>query len=162
MELFDGMATMGAKSAIATIRKELVTEITTAEEKYDVMNTQRNPWQGAEQYILPMGIAIVAFVARYFTDACAPISSICSNTSEFLGHVYVAIFTLMIIVSAGKHAARRGWRRGCLAGAPCSDMSHNPPPTPAPGSIKSGFEYFKELLPLLTGGKLDVAKLKTS
>ena len=73
--LYDGMATMGSKSSIADTRKQLEQDIDRAQEQYDLNNKNKNPWQGAEQYILPMAIAILAWFLRYFTDACAPVSS---------------------------------------------------------------------------------------
>uniref|UniRef100_A0A7S2D5P0 GB1/RHD3-type G domain-containing protein n=2 Tax=Octactis speculum TaxID=3111310 RepID=A0A7S2D5P0_9STRA len=100
--MFTQIAHMGSKKNSAKFQATMLADIDEQIERFRVMNESRNPWQGAEQYIVPVIIAVIAYVGRYFAKGCAPISSVCHNTQDFLGHIYVGIATLMLIVSAGR------------------------------------------------------------
>ncbi len=67
------------------------------------VNAGRNPFRDVEYYAIPMGIAVVAFILRWIADtSCSSWSSTCKLTSEIMGHLYMAIFTVLLIISAGR------------------------------------------------------------
>lgn len=101
--LFKGLANMGRKSAIDATRKELEKDIESEFERYSTMNSQRNPFQNIEYYIVPIGLALLSYILRWVADAsCSEWSTTCRHGSHALGHVYATIFMFMLIMSFGR------------------------------------------------------------
>jgi len=68
------------------------------------MNANRNPFQNLEYYIIPLLVAFAAFVLRWVaeTSCSREHRSLCTNVSDAMGHIYVGIFTFIVIISANR------------------------------------------------------------
>jgi atlastin len=52
---------------------------------------------------VPLTVALVAFVLRWFADAtCSLYSQVCEQSSDFLSHVYDVVVFFMIIIGTTK------------------------------------------------------------
>lgn len=102
--MFDQMANMGLPSNIAEAREELETLVSEAHEKYTAMNSGRNPMKNIEPYLLPIMIALTAWLLGWFAKACSG-ASVCDNASELFSHVYVVCIFLMLLAGAGNIGA---------------------------------------------------------
>jgi len=101
--LFKGLANMGGRSAITSAQQELSKEIGEEFARYQTMNDQRNPWQYIEYYLIPMLLAGAAFIMAWIAEVtCSSWSTTCQQGAHALGHVYMAIFTFMVIMSFGR------------------------------------------------------------
>ena len=54
-----------------------------------------------DSYLLPILIALVSFIVRWFTDATCGAKA-CRAASEVLSHVYIVVFLFLAIVAATK------------------------------------------------------------
>ncbi|CAM9450639.1 unnamed protein product, partial [Chrysoparadoxa australica] len=103
LAVFSSIATMGRADSIEKALNELRAEIDEEYKRYSQLNSARNPFQNLEYYLLPMCVATCAFVLRWIADwTCAPWSDTCKLAADGLGHIYVGVFTFMLILSAGK------------------------------------------------------------
>lgn len=91
---------MGPKGKITEARAELGAAVAEAHSKYLAMNAGRNPLKNVEPYLLPMAVALSAYLCRWFVNmSCS--HSACTNASDFFAHLYVVCVTLIVIASAG-------------------------------------------------------------
>lgn len=99
--------------------------------RYEESNANRNPFQNFEYYVLPLLIALTAFLLRWVSDSTCSLEyrDYCSRISSGMGHIYVGIFTFLAVVSANK--------------------------------IRLLVEYARQVVPVLLGVNLDGSKAKT-
>eukprot|EP00980_Cylindrotheca_fusiformis_P031089 scaffold25815_cov147-Cylindrotheca_fusiformis.AAC.1 len=103
LQLFDSMATFGNKSSIQGARGLVIEQINEDYEVYQSLNAARNPLAGFETYVVPLTVALVSFILRFFADnTCSPYSGVCKKSSEFLSHVYAVVVCFMLIVALTK------------------------------------------------------------
>lgn len=94
VQMFDGIATMGSESAIARMKTQLLEAIAADEERYLTTNSLRNPYKDIEFYIIPLGIAAVAwFLARVVDATCS--TDFCEATEDTFVRVYMFIFFIL-------------------------------------------------------------------
>jgi atlastin len=56
-----------------------------------------------ETYLIPLAIAAVSAILRWFTDlTCSSHSATCRASSEVLHHIYMVVFFFLLIVGATK------------------------------------------------------------
>ena len=104
LELFDQMANMGPKGSIAAVRAELSAAVAAQHAKYAAMNEGRDPMKGVRAYLVPLSVALLSWlVSKLVGGLCG--ASICDNTADLFGHIYVACVALMVIASAGNIGA---------------------------------------------------------
>ena len=54
-------------------------------------------------YIIPLSIALIAYILRVIADTtCSSWSSVCRSSSDFLSHLYAVVICFMIILAATK------------------------------------------------------------
>ncbi|CAM9423538.1 unnamed protein product [Phaeothamnion confervicola] len=108
LKVFDGTATMGRRKAIEEARAGLLADVASELERFAALNASRNPFQNLEYYLVPLLLAVVAFVARpvfilWIADtSCSSWSETCRKASDGFGHVYVGIFFFLLIISANR------------------------------------------------------------
>jgi len=103
LKLFDSMATFGDKQSIQESRYVLKEQLASNASVYESLNDGRNPLAGMEIYLLPIGVAVAAFVLRSFLDwTCSPYATVCQASSELLSHVYAVVLWFMVIVGFTK------------------------------------------------------------
>mmetsp|Transcript_11887 Transcript_11887/g.14357 ORF Transcript_11887/g.14357 Transcript_11887/m.14357 type:complete len:562 (+) Transcript_11887:92-1777(+) len=100
LDMFDQMATMGLAANIAQVRADLVTDIEAAHEKYMAMNSGRNPMKNIEPYLLPIMIALTAWLFGFLTKVCTG-ASVCDNAAELFSHIYLVCIFLMLLAGIG-------------------------------------------------------------
>mmetsp|Transcript_18772 Transcript_18772/g.31630 ORF Transcript_18772/g.31630 Transcript_18772/m.31630 type:complete len:385 (+) Transcript_18772:1441-2595(+) len=94
---FDEMATMGAANVIATMRDALKSAVESERERYFATNSLRNPFKDVELYILPMGIAVVAWIAAVLVNATCS-TDFCESTEDTFVNIYLfVIFSIIVL-----------------------------------------------------------------
>jgi atlastin len=57
----------------------------------------------SHSYILPLAIALVAYILRVLADTtCSSWSTVCRSGSDFLSHLYAVVIFFMLILAATK------------------------------------------------------------
>jgi hypothetical protein len=60
-------------------------------------------WNLPRSYIIPLSIALIAYVLRVIADTtCSSWSSVCRSSSDFLSHLYAVVLCFMLILAATK------------------------------------------------------------
>ena len=91
-------ANLGPKEQIASFLKQLEADLAKQHTEYQTLNRLRDPFGFVAPYIVPILIAIVAYVLRYATDlVCSPWSQTCATSGLFLGQLYSTVFFFMLI-----------------------------------------------------------------
>lgn len=83
------------------VRDQLKLVIEGERERYFTTNALRNPFRDVELYILPMGIAVVAWIAAVLVNASCS-TDFCERTEDTFVNVYLFIF-FGIVVLAWNH-----------------------------------------------------------
>ena len=68
-------------------------------------NTDKDPFKNLELYLVPLVVALAAWVLRFVADVACPASVLggaCAATSSFLAWVYVIIFTGLACLAASQ------------------------------------------------------------
>lgn len=98
---FDSMANMGRRTIIAACRARVQRDMTKEHAMYTESNDNKNPFRNLEYYMLPMAIGLMAVVLRTVADAtCSEYSDVCREASHAFGHVYIVIFTFLLIMAS--------------------------------------------------------------
>jgi len=139
------MANFGGPAVVSRFRTELEGRLAEREAEYLARNKERNPTQGAEVVVLVIGAALCAWALKFLIDmVCAPWSTVCQRTSQFLGLVYMTIFiagAVLVYRTGGKALARLSAILTAVTGvnitlpamAPAV-ASSTPAPAPAPAA----------------------------
>jgi hypothetical protein len=91
----------GAKNVILKVRDQLKVAVEAERERYFTTNALRNPFRDVELYVLPLGIAVVAWLAAVLVDATCS-TDFCERTEDTFQNVYLFIF-FCVIVLAWRH-----------------------------------------------------------
>lgn len=103
LKKFDSIANFGSTRAIEEARRKLIVEIKESYVVYEKLNDGRNPLAGFETFIIPMGIAVVAFVLRWIADTtCSGWSQTCRAGSDMLSQIFAVVFIFLLIVASTK------------------------------------------------------------
>jgi len=103
LALFNDMADFGSQRSIQVAREKVLNEIDSSFRLYEKLNESRNPLMGFEIYIVPMTLALISFVLRWFADfSCSSWSHTCRRSSEFLSEVYTVVFLFILIIATTK------------------------------------------------------------
>jgi len=103
LRVFDEIAGFGSLSSIQSARERVLNEIDSSFRIYQQLNESRNPLMGFEIYIIPMTIALLAFLLRWIADTtCSSWSHTCRHTSHFLAEAYTVVFLFILIIAATK------------------------------------------------------------
>jgi hypothetical protein len=105
-------------------RTGLMQDLESEYARYQALNSSRNPFQNIEYYLIPMVVALMAFILRWVaeTSCSRHHRSLCTNMSDAMGHIYVGIITFIVIMSANR--------------------------------IRQFVEYMRQIIPILIGGDL--------
>jgi len=100
---FENMANFGSRSAIGDAREKVLQKIAKDFEVFKSLNDGRNPLLGFETYMLPLLVALVSFILRWFADfTCSSWSETCRASSDILSHIYMVVFFFLAIVASTK------------------------------------------------------------
>eukprot|EP00548_Thalassiothrix_antarctica_P005198 CAMPEP_0194141194 /NCGR_PEP_ID=MMETSP0152-20130528/10655_1 /TAXON_ID=1049557 /ORGANISM="Thalassiothrix antarctica, Strain L6-D1" /LENGTH=569 /DNA_ID=CAMNT_0038839743 /DNA_START=99 /DNA_END=1808 /DNA_ORIENTATION=- len=100
---FKSIANFGNKRNIDEAREKLLSQVGESFTVYNTLNDGRNPLAGFETYILPLVIALAAYILRVFADTtCSSWSSVCRKSSDFLSHLYAVVACFMLIIGLTK------------------------------------------------------------
>lgn len=103
LDMFKSIASFGNQRSIDEAREQLVNQVAESYIVYTKLNEARNPLAGLETYILPLAIALVAYVLRVIADTtCSSWSTVCRSSSDFLSHLYAVVLFFMLILAATK------------------------------------------------------------
>lgn len=100
---FKSIANFGNERGIEEAREQFTSGVDASFMVYTKLNEGRNPLAGLETYILPLAIAIVAYIFRVIADnTCSSWSSVCRTSSDFLSHLYAVVVCFMLILALTK------------------------------------------------------------
>jgi len=100
---FESMANFGSLTRIDEAREKVLQKIAKDFEVFKSLNDGRNPLLGFETYMLPLLVAFVSFILRWFADfTCSSWSETCRASSDFLSHIYMVVFFFLAIVASTK------------------------------------------------------------
>mmetsp|Transcript_13041 Transcript_13041/g.19909 ORF Transcript_13041/g.19909 Transcript_13041/m.19909 type:complete len:564 (+) Transcript_13041:131-1822(+) len=103
MSTFKSIANFGGQRHIEEAREKLLHEVDETFLVYTKLNESRNPLAGFETYILPIAIALVAYVLRVIADTtCSGWSTVCRKSSDFLSHLYAVVVCFLLIIGMTK------------------------------------------------------------
>ena len=103
VQVFRSVATFGSKKSIEEAEAKLNSQLESSWLVYESLNNGRNPLLGFETWLLPMAMAFLAYILRWFTDmTCSPYSQVCKASSEVLSHAYAVVFCFLAILAATK------------------------------------------------------------
>jgi hypothetical protein len=110
LQIFFEKATIGSETERERHHALLDAAIASRYEEYSVNNANRDPFKNLEFYLLPLTIALAAFFLRSVTDMTCfePATKnfdfewgdMCQRGSQFLAHLYLAIFMVVILMLA--------------------------------------------------------------
>jgi len=103
----------GAASVISKMRTQLKTVIESERERYFHTNALRNPFRDAELYILPMGIAAVAWIAAVLVNATCS-TDFCEKTEDTFVNVYLFILFGIVVLTWRHIAGALGYAKDIL------------------------------------------------
>lgn len=83
---------------IQKVRDQLKLAIEAERERYFTTNALRNPFRDVELYVLPMGIAVVAWLAAVLVNATCS-TEFCEATEDTFVNVYLFIFFCIIVLT---------------------------------------------------------------
>eukprot|EP01032_Pedospumella_encystans_P009521 gene9521-11199_t len=112
-EQFDEIATMGAESVILKMRNQLKSVIEAERERFFHTNALRNPFRDVELYILPMGIAAVAWICSVIVNATCS-TDFCERTEDTFVNVYLFIFFGIVVLTWRHIAGALGYAKDIL------------------------------------------------
>lgn len=105
MEVFQGVANLGSKDAIAKAEKSLKRELKEAFAVYKETNRLRDPMAFIAPYIIPLTVMVIAYVGRYILETVCPRrNAACWDFADFFGSLYLTIF-----VGLAVHVAMTGY-----------------------------------------------------
>ena len=109
IEKFDSMATLGPKSDIEVFRKELRETLVTRFKEYEEANRLRDPFAFVGPYIVPLLVALAAYMIRWVMDIfCTSWSVYCATGADFLTNVYMIVFSFLLFhLAATGHGVRK-------------------------------------------------------
>ena len=90
--------TTGAKNVIQKMRDQLKVTIEAERERYFATNALRNPFKDVELYILPMGVAAVAWICAVLVNATCS-TDFCEHTEDTFVNVYLFILFCIIVLT---------------------------------------------------------------
>jgi hypothetical protein len=80
------------------MRDQLKGVVEAERERYFTTNALRNPFRDVELYILPMGIAVVAWLMSVLVNATCS-TDFCEHTEDTFVNVYLFIFFCIIVLT---------------------------------------------------------------
>lgn len=101
LQIFDEIATMGSPATIGKMRESLLEMIEAERVRYTATNALRNPFKDVEMYVIPVAVALVAWVLAVFVNATCS-TDFCEATEDTFVNVYLFVF-FGIIVLTWKH-----------------------------------------------------------
>jgi atlastin len=102
-------ANMGPKDQIAFFHRQLEDELYKNKGEYQTLNRLRDPFGFVAPFIVPILIAVAAYVLRYAFDLfCSPWSTMCVKSASFLGQLYSTIFFFMLFQALATTHGIRG------------------------------------------------------
>lgn len=105
MEAFASVANLGSKEAIEKAEKMLKKELKDSFAVYKETNRLRDPMAFIAPYIIPLTVALVAYIARYVLETVCPRRNFtCLDFADFFGSLYLTIFFGLVI-----HIAATGY-----------------------------------------------------
>lgn len=94
IEAFKGVANLGSREAIEKAEKQLKKELREAFAVYRETNRLRDPFAFVAPYIIPITIALFAYLARYILETVCPRRNFtCLDFADFFASMYIVIFT---------------------------------------------------------------------
>jgi len=103
LKKFKSIANFGSQGNIEEARQTLLIQVQDKLAVYNTLNDGRNPFAGLETYIIPLVIAMGAYILRVFADTtCSSWSSVCRKSSDFLTHLYAVVICFMMILALTK------------------------------------------------------------
>lgn len=97
MDIFDDRATMGANDVIDAMRDNLVEQIESEKTRYFTTNALRNPFKDLEFYLLPLAIALVAWIMSVLTDITCS-TDFCERVEDTFVNIYFYVLFLLIVL----------------------------------------------------------------
>lgn len=89
---------LGSASVILKMRNQLKGVIENERERYFATNALRNPFKDVELYILPMGVAAVAWILAVLVNATCS-TDFCERTEDTFVNVYLFVIFCIIILT---------------------------------------------------------------
>jgi atlastin len=105
LDIFDMRATMGANDIIEKMRDMLIEQIEGEKIRYFTTNALRNPFKDLEFYLLPLAIAIIAWIMSILTDITCS-TDFCEQVEDTFVNIYFYVLFLLIVL---------GWNHILLA-----------------------------------------------
>lgn len=103
MHTFKSIANFGGQRQIDEALEKLQREVDENFTVYTKLNESRNPLAGFETYILPIVIAMTAYILRVIADTtCSGWSTVCRKSSDFLSHLYAVVVCFLLIIGLTK------------------------------------------------------------
>lgn len=103
----------GAATVITKMRNQLKSVIESERERFFHTNALRNPFRDVELYILPMGIAAVAWVAAVLVNATCS-TDFCERTEDTFVNVYLFILFGIVVLTWRHIAGALGYAKEVL------------------------------------------------
>jgi atlastin len=98
MDVFDSIATMGSETAIEKVRDTLLETIEGERLRYFTTNALRNPFKDIEFYLLPLAIALAAWVMSVVTDVSCS-TDFCEAVEDTFENIYFYILFITIVLT---------------------------------------------------------------
>jgi hypothetical protein len=135
------MANFGGPAVVSRFRSELEARLADREAEYLARNKERNPTQGSDVVLLVVGTALCAWALKFLIDmVCAPWSTVCQRTSQFLGLVYMVVFltgAVLVYRTGGKALSRFSAILTAVTGVTVTLPSMPAPAAPAAAPLPS-------------------------
>ena len=103
----------GAESVILKMRNQLKSVVEAERERFFHTNALRNPFRDVELYILPMGIAAVAWICSVIVNATCS-TDFCEKTEDTFVNVYLFIFFGIVVLTWRHIAGALGYAKDIL------------------------------------------------
>lgn len=98
LNTFDDIATMGADTAIEKVRDSLVEALEAEKTRYFTTNALRNPFKDLEFYLLPVMVAVVAWIMSVLTDITCS-TDFCERVEDTFVNIYFYILFIIIVLT---------------------------------------------------------------
>jgi atlastin len=98
LALYSKKANIGPKQLIIDFKTRLEDDLQTVCDEYKTLNRLRDPFGFVAPYVVPILIALGAYIIRFFLDIfCTGWSNTCTKSSQFMGQVYSTVFFFILI-----------------------------------------------------------------
>jgi atlastin len=97
LDIFDIRATMGANDVIEKMRDLLIEQIEGEKTRYFTTNALRNPFKDLEFYLLPLAIALIAWIMSVLTDITCG-TDFCERVEDTFVNIYFYVLFLLIVL----------------------------------------------------------------